>query len=149
MQRDLLNKVIAHGSFQGRSWLKLSKKPSIYEAGNQENSTSRENAMRKGVEKRQVGRMGKLFFFSHQVASNSLQAHGGQHARFLCPPLSPRVCSNSCSLSWWYYLSHPLLSPSPFAFSLSHIRVFSNESALHIRWPKFWSLNFLECIVEI
>ena len=105
MQRDLLNKVIAHGSFQGRSWLKLSKKPSIYEAGNQENSTSRENAMRKGVEKRQVGRMGKLFFFSHQVASNSLQAHGGQHARFLCPPLSPRVCSNSCSLSWWWYLT--------------------------------------------
>ena len=104
MQRDLLNKVIAHGSFQGRSWLKLSMKPSIYEAGNQEDSTSRENAMSKGVEKRQIGRMGKLFF-SHQVVSDSLQAHGRQHARFLCPPLSPRVCSNSCSLSWWYYLT--------------------------------------------
>ena len=38
--------------------------------------------------------------------------------------------------------SHPLLSPSPPAFSLSHIRVFSNESALCIRWPKYWSFSF-------
>ena len=38
--------------------------------------------------------------------------------------------------------SHPLLSPSPPTFSLSHIRVFSNESALHITWPKYWSFSF-------
>ena len=31
--------------------------------------------------------------------------------------------------------SHPLSSPSPPAFNLSSIRIFSNESALHIRWP--------------
>ena len=38
--------------------------------------------------------------------------------------------------------SHPLLSPSP-AFSLSPgIRVFSNESALRTRWPKYWSFSF-------
>ena len=37
--------------------------------------------------------------------------------------------------------SHPLLSPSP-ALNLSHIGVFSNESALHIRWPKYWSFSF-------
>ena len=37
--------------------------------------------------------------------------------------------------------SHPLLSPSP-AFNLPNIRVFSNESALHIRWPKYWSFSF-------
>ena len=35
--------------------------------------------------------------------------------------------------------SHPLSSPSPPAFS---IRVFSNESVLRIRWPKYWSFNF-------
>ena len=35
--------------------------------------------------------------------------------------------------------SHPLLSPSPPAFS---IRVFSNESVLCIRWPKYWSFSF-------
>ena len=38
-------------------------------------------------------------------------------------------------------LSHPLLSPSPPAFYLSRIRVFSNVS-LHIRWPKYWSFRF-------
>ena len=38
--------------------------------------------------------------------------------------------------------SHPLSSPSPPAFNLSHIRVFSNESALFIRWPKYWSFIF-------
>ena len=35
-------------------------------------------------------------------------------------------------------LCHPLLLPSIFP----SIRVFSNESALHIRWPKYWSFNF-------
>ena len=51
-----------------------------------------------------------LLLFSRSVVSNSLQLHGLQHTRPPCPSLSPRVCSNSCSLSWW---SHPLLSPSP------------------------------------
>ena len=37
--------------------------------------------------------------------------------------------------------SHPLLSPSPPAFNLSHIGVFSNESVLRIRWPKCWSFS--------
>ena len=36
--------------------------------------------------------------------------------------------------------SHPLSSPSP-AFNLSSIRVFSNESALRIRWPKYQSFS--------
>ena len=35
-------------------------------------------------------------------------------------------------------LCHPLLLPSIFP----SIRVFSNELALHIRWPKYWSFNF-------
>ena len=39
-------------------------------------------------------------------------------------------------------LSHPLSSPSPLTFNLSHIRVFSNESVLQIRWPKYWSFSF-------
>ena len=38
--------------------------------------------------------------------------------------------------------SHPLLSPSPPAFIFPSIRVFSNESVLHIRWPKYWSFSF-------
>ena len=35
-------------------------------------------------------------------------------------------------------LCHPLLLPSIFP----SIRVFSNELALHIRWPKYWSFSF-------
>ena len=38
--------------------------------------------------------------------------------------------------------SHPLLSPSPPALNLSQHLVFSNESALRIRWPKYWSFSF-------
>ena len=38
-------------------------------------------------------------------------------------------------------LSHPLSSPSPPAFNLSQIWVFSNESVLRIRWPKCWSFS--------
>ena len=38
--------------------------------------------------------------------------------------------------------SHPLSSPSPTTFNLPSIRVFSNESALCIRWAKYWSFSF-------
>ena len=76
--------------------------------------------------------------------SDSLPPHGLQHARLLCPSLSPGVCSNSCPLSQWMLSNHLilcwplLLLPSVFP----SIRGFSNESALCIRWPKYWSLSF-------
>ena len=77
--------------------------------------------------------------FSHSVVSDSLWPHGLQHARPPCPSPTPRVYSNSCPLSRTsnhLILSHRLLfSPSIFP----SIRVFSNGSALHIRWPKYWS----------
>ena len=38
--------------------------------------------------------------------------------------------------------SHPLLPPSPPSSIFASIRVFSNESALHIRWPKYWDFSF-------
>ena len=38
--------------------------------------------------------------------------------------------------------SHPLSSPYPPALNLPSIRVFSNESTLHMRWPKYWSFSF-------
>ena len=38
--------------------------------------------------------------------------------------------------------SHLLLSPSPPALNLSSIKVFSNKSALRLRWPKYWSFSF-------
>ena len=46
--------------------------------------------------------------------SNSLRPHGLQHARLLCPALSPRICSNSCALIWWCYLT---ISSSAALFS--------------------------------
>ena len=38
--------------------------------------------------------------------------------------------------------SHPLSSSSPPAFNPPSIRVFSNESTLAMRWPKYWSFSF-------
>ena len=57
-------------------------------------------------------------------------------ARLLCHPLSLRICSNSCLLSHmilsnYLILCYPLLLPSIFP----SIMVFSNVSALCIRWP--------------
>ena len=52
--------------------------------------------------------------FSHSVVSDSLQAHGLQHARLPSPSLAPGVCSNSCPLSLW---CHPTISSSVAPFS--------------------------------
>ena len=75
--------------------------------------------------------------------SDSLQLRGLQHARLPCPSLSPGLWSNSCPLRWWCQPNISscfplLLLPSIFP----RIRVFSNESALHIGWPKYWSFSF-------
>ena len=73
--------------------------------------------------------------------ANSSWLHGLQHVRLPCPSLSLGVCSKSYPLSWWCHLTfcYPLvLLPSIFP----SIMVFSNESALLIRWPKFWSFSF-------
>ena len=45
---------------------------------------------------------------------DSLQPHGLQQARFPCPSLSPRACSDSCPLSQW---CHPTISSSATLFS--------------------------------
>ena len=75
--------------------------------------------------------------------SHSLQSHGLQHARPPCPTPNPGVCSltsiESVMLSNHFILCRPLLLLSSIFLS---IRVFSNESVLHIRWPKYWSFSF-------
>ena len=80
--------------------------------------------------------------FSCSVMCNSLWPHGLQHARLPCPPPTPGACSDSCPMSQWCNpttLCHSLLLlPSIFP----SIRVFSNESVIHIRWPKYWSFRF-------
>ena len=76
--------------------------------------------------------------------SNSLRPHEPQHARPPCPtPNSwspPKLMSiESVMPSTNLILCFPLLLLSSIFPS---IRVFSYESALHIRWPKYWSFSF-------
>ena len=71
----------------------------------------------------------------------TLWPHGLQHTRLPCPSPTPGACSNSCPSmpSNHLILFHPLLLlPSVFP----SIRVFSNESVLRIRSPKYWSFSF-------
>ena len=81
--------------------------------------------------------------FSRSVVSDSLWPHELQHARPPCLSPTPRVYSNSCPLSRW---CHPTISSSrpllllPSVFP--SIRVFSSESVLRIRWPKYRSFSF-------
>ena len=55
------------------------------------------------------------------------------------PSLFSRVGSNSRLLSWLCYRT---ISSFASPFSFPSIRIFSNESALRIRWPKYWSFSF-------
>ena len=84
--------------------------------------------------------------FSCSVVSDSLRPHELQHARPPCPSPTPGVHPNPCP--------KPIDSVMPFNHLIlccplllltsifPSIRVFSNESALLIRWPKYWSFSF-------
>ena len=92
----------------------------------------------------------RLFFVTpiwHQSVSSVAQS---------CPPLCDSMDCSMTGLSVHHQLelaqthvhrvsdtiqpSHPLPSPSP-AFNFPNTRVFSNESVLHIQWPKFWGFS--------
>ena len=91
------------------------------------------------------------FLFSHSALfpSSSVQSlsrvqpYGLQHTRPPCPSPTPRVYSKSCPLSRW---CHPTISSSVIPFfclqSSPASGKFSHESALHIRWPKYWRFSF-------
>ena len=80
------------------------------------------------------------------IISDSLRPHGLQHPRPPCPSPTPGVYLNS-STELVMPSNHLiilticplLLTPSVFP----SIRVFSNESALRIRWPEYWSFSFI------
>ena len=81
--------------------------------------------------------------FSRSVMSNSLRPHGLQHARPPCPSPYSQSLLKLMSIKSGMPFNHlilcrPLLPPSIFP----SISVFSNESVLHIRWPKYWSFSF-------
>ena len=83
-------------------------------------------------------------FSSVAQSCPTLRPHGLRHARLPCPSPTPGACSNSHPFtlvmpSNHLILCHPLLLlPSIFPST----RIFSNESVLHIRWPKYWSFRF-------
>ena len=81
--------------------------------------------------------------FSHSVMSHSLWPHESQHTRPPCPSPTPGVHPDSRPLSRWcpshLILCCPLLLLPPIS---PNIRVFSNESTLGMRWPKYWSFSF-------
>ena len=81
--------------------------------------------------------------FSRSVMSNSLQPHGLQYARFpvhhQLPELAQTHVHQVSDAIQPSIFCHPLLLwPSIF----HSIRVFCNESVLHIRWPKYESFSF-------
>ena len=65
--------------------------------------------------------------FSHSVMSDSLRPHESQHASPPCPSPNPELTQTHV---------HRISDAIP------SIRVFSNESTLHTRWPKYWSFSF-------
>ena len=82
-----------------------------------------------------------MLLFSHLVMYNTLQPHWLQYVRL--------PCSISHSLFKFRFirwvmtsnhlvLGHPLLLSSVFP----NIRIISNEAALRIKWPKYWSFSF-------
>ena len=79
--------------------------------------------------------------------SDSLWPHGLHHTRPPCPSPTPRVYTNSCPFSQW---CHPIISSSPSTFNrplllppsiFLSIRVFSNESVLLFRGPKYFGVS--------
>ena len=82
--------------------------------------------------------------FSRSVVSNSLWPHGLQHARLPCPITNSQTLLKLMSIESVMPSNHLILScplcllPSIFP----SIRVFSNDSVLCFRRPKYWSFSF-------
>ena len=110
----------------------------------------------RGIWGSQVGGKDKCLFFSlHSlvfssipiscsIVSNSLWPYGLQQARPPCPSPTPKGLHKLMSIESVMPSNHLILCRSllllPSIFP--NIRVFSNESALRIRWSKYWSFSF-------
>ena len=89
-----------------------------------------------------------IFKFYHSVSSvaqscSTLQPHRLQHTKPPCPSPSPRACSDSSIQSVMPSKHLDLCCPLPLLPSIfPSFKVFCNESAFLIRWPKYWSFSF-------
>ena len=94
-----------------------------------------------GLHPEEKGQKGQ--FSSVAQSCPTLRPHESQHTRPPCPSPTPGVHSDShpsrVMPSSHLILCRPLLLLPPIPPS---IRVFSNESTLRMRWPKYWSFSF-------
>ena len=84
-----------------------------------------------------------LLPFSHSALSDSATPWAATRQASMSFPTSQSLlklmCVDSVMLNNHLVLCHPLL-PLPSTFPSR--RIFSSESSLHIRWPKYWSFSF-------
>ena len=83
-----------------------------------------------------------LLLLRCSVVSNSATPQTVAHQASLSFTVSWSLCTLVHQAGDATQPSCPLSSPSPPAFSLSQCQVLSNESALHIRRPEYWSFSF-------
>ena len=81
-----------------------------------------------------------LLLLSLSVVSDSLWPHGLQHTGFLFHHHLPELVSVESEMRSNHLILYCLLLLLPSIFP--SIRVFSSESVLHIKWPKYWSFSF-------
>ena len=80
--------------------------------------------------------------FSRSVVSDSLQPHESQHTRPACPSPNSRSSLKLMSIESVMPSSYLILCRSLLLLPPISIRVFFNESTLHMRQPKYWSFSF-------
>ena len=74
---------------------------------------------------------------------DSLRSHELQHTRLPCPSLSPRVCSDSCALSQWCYLTISS-SAAHFSFCFQSVPAsgpFPMSRFFTLGGPKYWGFS--------
>ena len=79
--------------------------------------------------------------FTSQVMSISSQLHGLLQARPSCPSSSPGVCPSSYPFHQWFHSTISSLCCPLLHSVFPSMKVFSNELAIHIRWPKYWCFS--------
>ena len=116
------------------------------------------NFPKQGIEPRSLQCRWILYYPSHQ-RSPVIHHQSVRSVAQLCPTLWDPMNRSTPGLPVHHQLSestqthvhwvgdaiqpsHPLSSPSPSALNFPSIRVFSNELALRIRWPQYWSFSF-------